>query len=191
MARAPVGRQQLLDAARDELIAGAGVLELSALTRRARLSTGALYHHFGSKAGLLAAVYDDFYTGLRTATADAHLPAADWGTRERQRTRCFVAYHFDTPLAGILLARMASDPQLSELEAVYVQTMSDDAAANIRHGQSLGQLPAELDPDSAGAYVIGGLRHGVAQQLRITPRPDPDRAAERLWKLTAGTLGIG
>ena len=60
MARAPIGRQQLLTAARDELVRGNGVLELSALTRRAQLSTGALYHHFGSKSGLLAAVYDDF-----------------------------------------------------------------------------------------------------------------------------------
>lgn len=166
------------------------MLELGALTRRAGLSTGALYHHFGSKAGLLAAVYDGFYTGLRTATGDARLPDGDWGTRERERTRCFVAYHFQNPLADVLLARIALDPQLSELDAVYIQNMSDDAAANIRHGQHLGQLPADIDPDSAGAFVIGGLRLGVAQQLRATPRPHPDRVAERLWRLTAGTLGI-
>ncbi|MEO8815879.1 MAG: TetR/AcrR family transcriptional regulator [Mycobacterium sp.] len=190
MARAPIGRQQLLDAARDELIAGGGVLALGALTRRAGLSTGALYHHFGSKAGLLAAIYNDFYTGLRVATADVHLPDADWGSRERERTRCFVTYHFQNPLAEVLLARIALDLQLSELEAVYIQSMSDDAADNIRYGQALGQLPTDIDPDSAGAYVIGGLRHGVAQQLRATPRPDPDRVAERLWRLTAGTLGI-
>jgi AcrR family transcriptional regulator len=165
-------------------------LELGALTRRAGLSTGALYHHFGSKAGLVAAVYDGFYTGLRAATADAQLPDGDWGTRERERTRCFVVYHFENPLAGVLLARLALDPQLSELEAVYIQNMSGDAAANIRHGQHLGQLPADIDPDSAGAFVIGGLRLGVAQQLRAAPRPHPDRVTERLWRLTAGTLGI-
>ncbi|MDH6194041.1 AcrR family transcriptional regulator [Mycobacterium frederiksbergense] len=56
MARAPFGRQQLLDAARDELVDGNGAIELSGLTRRAGLSTGALYHHFGSKSGLLAAL---------------------------------------------------------------------------------------------------------------------------------------
>lgn len=165
-------------------------MELGALTRRAGLSTGALYHHFGSKTGLLAAVYDGFYTGLLAATADTHLPDADWGSRERERTRCFVAYHFQSPLAGVLLARIALDPQLSELEAVYIQNMSDEAAANIRRGQDLGQLPGDIDPDTAGPYVMGGLRHGVAQQLRATPRPDPDRVAERLWRLTAGTLGI-
>ncbi|MUL45840.1 TetR/AcrR family transcriptional regulator [Mycobacterium sp. CBMA293] len=191
MARAPIGRQQLLTAARDELVRGNGVLELSALTRRAQLSTGALYHHFGSKSGLLAAVYDGFYDGLRHAIADEHLPVdVDWGVRERERTRRFVAYHFDDPLALILFGRAALDPELAELEAVHLQTMSDIAAANIRHGQELGQLPADIDAASAGAFIIGGLRHSLAQQLRTTPRSDPDQAAERLWHLTAAALGI-
>jgi AcrR family transcriptional regulator len=191
MARAPIGRQQLLDAARHELVGGNGVMELSALTRRAGLSTGALYHHFGSKSGLLAAIYDGFYEGLSHAIADAHLPAdTDWGTREHDRTRRFVAYHFANPLAQILLNRTAPDPQLTELEAVYIQNMSDNAADNIRGGQNLGQLPADIDPDSAGAFVIGGLRHGIAQQLRKSPSSDPDQATERLWRLTAATLGI-
>lgn len=191
MARAPIGRQQLLTAARDELVRGKGVLELSALTRRAQLSTGALYHHFGSKSGLLAAVYDGFYHGLRHAIADAHLPVdADWGFRERERTRRFVSYHYDDPLAPILLGRAALDPELAELEAVHLQTMSEAAADNIRHGQELGQLPADIDAASAGAFIIGGLRHGIAQQLRATPRADPDQAAERLWHLTAAALGV-
>ncbi|MFI6165643.1 TetR/AcrR family transcriptional regulator [Nocardia sp. NPDC051052] len=191
MARAPLGRQQLLDAARDELVRGNGVMELSALTRRAGLSTGALYHHFGSKSGLLAAIYDAFYEGLGHAIADAQLPAdADWATRERDRTYRFVAYHFADPLAPVLLDRTALDPQLTELEAVYIQHMSDNAAANIRHGQTLGQLPTDVDPDSAGAFVIGGLRHGIAQQLRTAPLPSPDQAAERLWRPTAASLGI-
>ena len=57
MARAPIGRQQILDSAREELVQGDGVLELAAVTRRAGLSTGAVYHHFGSKLGLLAAIW--------------------------------------------------------------------------------------------------------------------------------------
>lgn len=191
MARAPIGRQQLLTAARDELVRGNGLLELSALTRRAQLSTGALYHHFGSKSGLLAAIYDGFYDGLRHAIADSHLPAeASWGTRERKRTHLFVDYHFADPLAPILLNRAALDPELAELEAVHIQTMSEFAADNIRHGQSIGELPVGIDPASAGAFVIGGLRHGIAQQLRSEPPVEPFEAGERLWHLVASSLGI-
>ncbi|MCG7609036.1 MULTISPECIES: TetR/AcrR family transcriptional regulator [Mycobacterium] len=190
MARAPVGRQQLIDAARAELVSGNGAFELSGLTRRAGLSTGALYHHFGSKSGLLAAIYDGFYDGLRHAIADRHLPQGDWATRERDRTHRFVAYHLADPLAPILLNRTASDPQLTELEAAYVDNLIDNAATNIRDGQQMGELPADLDPDSAGAYVIGGLRHGIAQQLRVTPTPSSDQATQTLWRFTAAALGI-
>lgn len=190
MARAPIGRQQLLDAAHDELVQGNGVIELSGLTRRAGLSTGALYHHFGSKSGLLTAIYDGFYDGLRHAIADTHLPAGNWATRERDRTHRFVAYHLADPLAPILLNRTASDPQLTELEAAYIHNLIDNAAANIRRGQQSGELPVDLDPDSAGAYVIGGLRHGIAQQLRVTPTPDAVQATQTLWRFTAAVLGI-
>ncbi|NMN97634.1 TetR/AcrR family transcriptional regulator [Antrihabitans stalactiti] len=191
MARAPIGRQQLLTAAREELVRGGGLLELGALTRRAQLSTGALYHHFGSKSGLLAAIYDGFYDGLRHAIADAHLPAdVHWGIRERKRTHLFVGYHFADPLAPILLSRSALDPELAELEAVHLATMTDTAAANIRRGQDLGQLPADIDADSAAAFIIGGLRHGIAQQLRATPPANTHDAAERLWHLIAATLEI-
>ncbi|GAB0107398.1 TetR/AcrR family transcriptional regulator [Nocardia sp. JMUB6875] len=191
MARAPLGRQQLLDAARDELVHAGGTLELSALTRRTGLSTGALYHHFGSKVGLLAAIWDDFYDGLSRATADDRVPAdGDWATRERARTHRFVAYHFDHPLAALLLNRVAPDPGLTEMEANYIRNLADAAATNIRRGQASGEIPADLDPNSAGAYVIGGLRHGIAQQLRDTPRPTVDIAAERLWRLTAAALAL-
>lgn len=190
MARAPVGRQQLIDAARAELVDGKGAFELSGLTRRTGLSTGALYHHFGSKSGLLTAIYDGFYDGLRHAIGDSHLPRGDWATRERDRTHRFVAYHLADPLAPILLNRTAGDPQLTELEAAYIHDLIDDAAANIRHGQQLGELPTDLDADSAGAYVIGGLRHGIAQQLRVTPIPSADQATQKLWRFTAAVLGI-
>ncbi|OAT66761.1 TetR family transcriptional regulator [Mycobacteroides immunogenum] len=190
MARSPIGRQQLLDAARDELVRGDGVMDLGGLTRRAGLSTGALYHHFGSKSGLLVVIYDEFYDGLVHAIADTHLDLeTDWGVHELERTHRFVDYHVADPLAPILLNRAALDPQLAELEATYLRRISHNAAKNIRRGQALGQLPADIDPDSAGAFIIGGIRHGIAQQLRLTPLPEPEEITERLWRLIAAALG--
>ena len=191
MPRPPVGRQQLLAAARDEIVRGNGSVDLASLTNRAKLSTGAVYHHFGSKAGLLAAIYNDFYDGLKAAIADAHLPAdGTWAIRERERTRAWVVYHFDNPLAQYMLDRSATDPLLSELEAAYLQELISTAAVNIRRGQRQGQIPRGVDADVAAAYIIGGLRHGIAQQLRVHPRRTADHATEKLWRLIAATLGI-
>ncbi|BAP97348.1 TetR/AcrR family transcriptional regulator [Mycobacteroides abscessus] len=191
MARSPIGRQQLLDAAREELVRGGGVIDLSGLTRRAGLSTGALYHHFGSKAGLLVVIYDEFYDGLVHAIADTHLDLeTEWRVHEFERTRRFVDYHMTDPLAPILLNRSALDPQLAELEATYLQRISHNAGKNIRRGQKLGQLPVDIDPDSAGAFIIGGIRHGIAQQLRVRPLPDPGIVTARLWRLISAALGV-
>ena len=113
----------------------------------------------------------------------------DWHVHELERTRRFVDYHVADPLAPILLNRAALDPQLAELEATYLQRISYNAAKNIRRGQKLGQLPADIEPDSAGAFIIGGIRYGIAQQLRLTPLPAPGQITDRLWRLISAALG--
>jgi AcrR family transcriptional regulator len=192
MARAPIGRQQFLDAARAELIEGDGTLELSALKRRTGLSTGALYHHFGSKLGLIAAIYEDFYERLKAAVADAYVPAdGTWAERERARTGRMVEFHYGDPLSSYLLNRAAPDAGLVEAEDAYITSMGEAAAANIRRGQAAGELSDDIDAASAGAYIIGGLRHAIGQQLRADPRPTTQEATDRLWRLVAASLGIG
>ncbi|MFC9894633.1 TetR/AcrR family transcriptional regulator [Nocardia sp. NPDC127579] len=190
MARAPLGRQQLLDAARAELLEGDGQVDLHALKRRSGLSTGALYHHFGSKAGLLVAVYEQFHAGLVAAIADDTLPAAAWPERERARTHHFVAYHFADPLAELLLNRIVREPELAELETGALARLTAAAGRNIRQGQLDGEIDPAIDADLAGACIIGALRYGIADQLRRNPRPTTDDAANRLWNVIAGALTI-
>ena len=51
---------RLIRAAQEELIQGRGLLEMQAVAKRAKVSVGLAYHHFGSKAGLIAAVVEAF-----------------------------------------------------------------------------------------------------------------------------------
>ncbi|WP_297622796.1 TetR/AcrR family transcriptional regulator [Nocardia sp.] len=190
MARAPLGRQQLLDAARAELVAGNGTVDLNALKRRSGLSTGALYHHFGSKAGLLVAIYEEFHAGLVAAIADETITdSIGWGARERARTRNFVAYHFADPLSELLLGPISTEPEVAELEAAALTRIIESAARNIRTGQQSGELDPTIDPDLAGACVMGALRHGIYEQLRRHPRPSIDEATEGLWRFIAAAVG--
>lgn len=155
------------------------------------MSNGALYHHFGSKSGLLLAVFDAFYAGLRDAIADERLDAeSNWATRERDRTRRFVDYHFADSLTPVLLDRSIPDADVVRREAELMSTLIEGARRNIERGQRDGELDAALDAPSASAYLIGGLRHGIAQQLRCAPRPDVDTATTRLWHLVAATVGL-
>jgi AcrR family transcriptional regulator len=191
MARPPIGRQQLLDAAREELLAGNGHLDLSSLVRRAGLTTGAVYHHFGSKNGLLTAVHVDYYDRLERALADRHLGDGTWLTREHERALRMVDYCMADPLSPLLLDRVGAQPDTAEIGRAYLAQMSERAADNIRSGQRAGQLDPEIDPDLAGAYIIGGIRDAIAQQLRLRPRPSPREVTAGLWRLISATFGAG
>ena len=56
--------ERLIRATQAELIHGQGRLEMQAVAKRAKVSVGLAYHHFGSKAGLIAAVVEGFYNRL-------------------------------------------------------------------------------------------------------------------------------
>src|SRR3979411_54248 len=91
-------RERLVRAAEKEVIRRHGHLEMQAVARRAQVSVGLAYHHFGSKAGLIAAVVEEFYCRLdEAAFSGAKLPSETWADRERERIAAYVAFHYDHP----------------------------------------------------------------------------------------------
>ena len=91
MPKAPESRRRLLDAAAAELVARDGRLEVAPVAARAGTSVGLIYRNFGSKAGLLAAVVDDFYDRYDAQVFDAPLAGLPgWAARERARLEQFL-----------------------------------------------------------------------------------------------------
>src|SRR6476646_1985902 len=80
-------RERLLKSATLELVAQKGSVELADVTRRAGVSAGAPYHHFGSKSGLIAAVVDDFYERYDKSVMDVEFEGARWIDREELRVQ--------------------------------------------------------------------------------------------------------
>ena len=188
MARAN-GRERLLEAAREELISGGGALEVAPLAERAGLSVGLLYRHFGSKAGLAAAVVEDFYDRHDAAVMDLNpAPGADWATRERLRTELTVDFHYRDPLAPVVLSRLAREPEVAAVEAERVARHVRLAARNIEIGQRDGELPAELDAGLVGAMVLGGVRQVLAEALSRRRRPARDALVDELWRFIVAAV---
>src|SRR5437763_1109348 len=92
------GRRRILDAAREVLIADDGRLELSALTAAAGVSTGAVYHHFGSRAGVLTALADEMYGRVSSEVLDVEVEGGTWADRERERIRRLVRLGYAEPV---------------------------------------------------------------------------------------------
>ena len=180
------GRDALLRAAGEELIDRDGVLEVTSVAARAGVSVGLIYRHFGSKGGLLTAIVEDFYARLDTVTA--HAEGATWAARERRRTELVVRFHYDDPLAPVVLGRIVSDPEVAAAEARHLQAQVALGTRNVRGGQRSGEIPDDLDAGVAAALILGGVRQALIEVLTRPRRPRADRVADQLWRLVVAAV---
>lgn len=180
--RGAATRQRLLDAAEAELIERDGALEVATVAARAGVSVGLLYRYFGSKAGLVAAVVDDFYMRLLEVTGTAREAGETWAERERRRTELSVDFHYREPLARVILSRLAREPEVAALEVQRLAHLVSDASKSVQRGQRRGEIPVDLDARTVGAMLIGGFRVAIAEALSRDTRPDQAKLIDELWR---------
>ena len=180
------GRAALLDAAAEELREREGAFEVVSVAARAGVSVGLIYRHFGSKAGLLTAIVEDFYARFDAAIADAD--GATWAERERVRTDLAVRFHYEDPLAPVILGRLVSDPEVAAAEARHLQQQVALGTRNVRRGQRDGEIPADVDPGLAAALILGGVRQALIEVFIRKRRPRAERVADQLWRLVVAAV---
>lgn len=183
-------RASLLDAARDELLELGGGLEVGRVAERAGVSVGLIYRYFASRAGLLAAVAEDFHDRYQAEVmvADPLPGGEDWCSREEQRVRRAVQFVYAEPLAPLLLVSLAREPEVAALEARRITENVRQGADNIRRGQIAGQLNASLDPELVSAMILGGMHQALLEALGRSPRPPADQLSRQLWHFIRGAL---
>ncbi|MCY1279241.1 Bacterial regulatory protein, tetR family [compost metagenome] len=183
-------RSSLLEAARAELLEQGGGLEVGRVAERAGVSVGLIYRYFGSRAGLLAAVAEDYYDRYQAQVMAADpLPGSDdWLRREELRTHLVVEFVYAEPLAPLLLVSLAREPEVAAMEAQRIAENVRQGADNIRRGQAAGQLNAELDPELVSAMTLGGMHQALLEALARTPRPPAEWLARQLWQFVRGVL---
>jgi AcrR family transcriptional regulator len=183
------GREALLRAAAEELIERNGVLEVGSVATRAGVSVGLIYRHFRSKAGLLAAVVGDFYVRFDNDVLDVDpAPGAGWAERERRRTEMAVAFHYDDPLAPIVLARMARDPEVAAIEARHLRVQVARGTQNVVRGQRDDEIPEDIDAGIAAAVILGGVRQALIEVLSRREPPAQEVVADQLWRLVVAAV---
>lgn len=176
-------RRRLLAAAADELIERDGVLEVASVAARAGVSVGLLYRYFGSKAGLIAAVVDDFYDRLLAETSPVRkLKDVTWAERERARAELSVAFHYREPLARVLVRSVAGEPEVAAVEVRRITKLVDDAARSVRRGQQDDEIPEDVDARFVGAMLIGGFRVAIAEALSRDRRPPQERLVDDILR---------
>jgi AcrR family transcriptional regulator len=184
-------RDRLLAAAQEELIEGQGHLEMQAVARRAQVSVGLAYHHFGSKAGLIAAVVEDFYEHLdEAAFGGAKLSATNWADREKERIGAYVAFHYEHPFAPLVIGPLSRAPEVLDVETAFTSRQLAAGARMLEAAQRDGIVPGDLDPHLTIALMIGGIRQALIGALTADRRPDPARLTGDIWAFMAAALRL-
>jgi AcrR family transcriptional regulator len=160
-----------LVAAGRELFGGNGFRATSVedLAREARVTTGALYHHFPTKTALFEAVFVQAHTDLMSAAKEAAKEASD-GVEE-------LARGFEAFLDGVLQPDMqriliVDGPAVLGL-ARYTELDEQYAHAVIVHSLTAaaqaGTITVE-DPETATRLLLGALTRGA---MLIANSADP------------------
>jgi len=183
--------ERLVRAAQEELVQSHGLLEMQAVAKRAKVSVGLAYHHFGSKAGLIAAVVEGFYNRLEDAAFNpTKLTAPDWAGREKQRIAAYIAFHYDHPFAPLVVGPLSRAPEVLDVEQAFTKRQLIAGAYNLRAGQREGVIPSDLDPRLTIALLIGGIRQALIGALTSSHRPGPAELTDRIWVFVAGGLRL-
>jgi AcrR family transcriptional regulator len=183
--------ERLIRAAQDELIQRGGLLEMQAVASRAKVSVGLAYHHFGSKAGLIAAVVQSFYDRLEeVAFNPANLRASNWPGREKERIAAYISFHYDHPFAPLVVGPLSRAAEVLDVEQAFTKRQLAAGAYNLRVGQRAGVIPADLDPRLTIALMIGGIRQALIGALTKVQRPDPKALTEKIWVFIVGALRL-
>ncbi len=184
-------RERLLACARDVAIANDGHVEIAWVAEAASVVPSLVNRYFGSRAGLISALLDDFFGRLRAEVLDLNLDdRGTWAQHERIRLEKGVHFHYTDPAAVVIYTRLSREPEVALTENRHIDKVVKHAAANIRRGQKRGELASSIDPELAGAAMFGAMQRVMVTALSSTPRPRPDRVVEVLWRQIAAAVEI-
>jgi AcrR family transcriptional regulator len=184
-------QERLLACARDIATANDGHVEIAWVAEAAGVVPSLVNRYFGSRAGLIGALLDDFFGRLRAEVLDLNLDdQGTWLQHERIRLEKGVHFHYTDPTAVVIYTRLSREPEVALTESRHIDKVIKHAAANIRRGQKRGELPSSVDPELAGAAMFGAMQRVMVTALGRTPRPRPERIVEVLWRQIAAAVEI-
>jgi AcrR family transcriptional regulator len=173
-------RVRLLDAAIERLADTGPDATFDTIATDVGVTKGALYHHFGSKEGLVLEVYKE---AIRRH-AERVVSASSRGTG-RERLRGLIAesaklYGSGTPFYRLLL-RLHVEAGISRLYLVEIARrvqcrQREYMSELVRAGQCDGSIRADIDASALGDTVNAALQGLLVQQLE--PPAAQRRAAE-------------
>jgi len=168
-AAAEVTRARLVEAAIERFAADGLGASFAVVAADVGVTKGALYHHFGSKDGLVEAVYKETIRrhAERVVAASSH---GDGRTRLLALIDASAQlYSSRTPFYRLLIALHVAAaierPELADIARRMQANQRDFMIGLVRQGQADGSIRAALDAEAVGLTVNAALEGFLADQL--------------------------
>lgn len=163
---------------------GFSATSVDELARQARVTTGALYHHFPTKTALFESVFEQMHVELGQESAAAALGAEDVVEQLARGSEAFLDAVLRPDVARILVIDapavlgLARFTELDERDAVAATVVVLQAAVDA------GTLAIQ-DPETFARLWMGVLTRGA---LLIASSPDPGPTRDRVARVMRGLL---
>jgi AcrR family transcriptional regulator len=168
-AAAEVTRARLIDAAIERFAADGLGTSFEAVAADVGVTKGALYHHFGSKEGLVEAVYKEAIRRHAQRVTEASETGAG-----RERLLALIdasarLYGSRTPFYRLLtrlhLAATTDRPALADIARRVQRNQREYMIGLVRTGQRDGSIRRTIDAEAVGLTVNAALEGFLVQQL--------------------------
>lgn len=168
-AAAEVTRARLVDAALERFAADGLGASFDAVAAEVGVTKGALYHHFGSKDGLVEAVYKEAIRRHADRVVEA---SRDGSGRERLLALVDASsrlYASRTPFYRVLtslhITAAMERPALADIARRMQRSQREYMIALVREGQGDGSIRTAVDAEALGLTVNAALQGFLIQQL--------------------------
>jgi AcrR family transcriptional regulator len=169
-----------------------------AISRTAETSESQLVRGFGSKLGLLEAIFDDGWRGLNMRVRDVVTDATSGrGAVVRILTSMLAALDRDPDLASVMLLegrRIRGESHEVTISTGF-RTFADVVQRLIRRGQKDGSFSADYDAAALACALMGAveamMRERVIARRSGRPRPFSDRQVLRIFEALLDSLEPG
>lgn len=171
---------------------GIAATTLEQVRDAADISVGSLYHHFGSREGLIAALYEDLLGRYRAMLVPALAPCDG----ARALLDAFIGSHIGwavaNPAAARFLAERRHDPDVMAMENRLQRDTADflrPLLARLKPAVAAGTIRA-LPPELLLSLVVGPVQAWLRQWLDGQTSQKPEAAARKLAELVWAALAV-
>jgi AcrR family transcriptional regulator len=153
---------------------GYAATSVEELALQARVTTGALYHHFPTKTALFETVFEQVHTELLGRSADAAAGAADEIEALGQGFEAFLDAMLLPETQRILITDAPAVLGLARFTELDERYAFATITAELRAAAEAGRLRAD-DPDTVARLLLGALTRG---SMLIAGSADPRQARD-------------